>query len=398
MTIPAAIPADRGALSFGETRGLLRQPSGDLSADIPLVRPSNDPLPNNNNNNDDNDDDNDDDNNNDNNNAISTTTHNLTHVHPETVEMSPPMSLPISPQPNNKNNNNNNNVDAGAIVPIVIVDAAGKRFPMMVDPSWTVLDFQHRSAAVHSVPPAGQRLVHLGRMISSSPSQPLSSFNIKAGEGETTIHLFPKPVVVRSDAPPPVTSSSGSVGPGSGGGPGLATTTTTTTTAGAAGADNAHVPRIVVSDEAAALQLHRAMNGSTSPLYTTAGAYENVRRVKVLSALLILICLMQLLTLFTVVAGVQSEVNPDRDAGGGGGGKGGGGGGGGPPPPPPPPPPLSPPPPPRVPVRVHLALHPRHHGEEGQQLHEAYEYKQGAEHLHPPNVLVRARRRVEGGG
>ncbi|GMH58896.1 hypothetical protein TL16_g02710 [Triparma laevis f. inornata] len=148
---------------------------------------------------------------------------------------------------------------------------------------------------VHHVRPEQQRLIYMGKQITNEREKMLKEFNIE-GDKEKVIHLFPKPIIFSS------TSSN--------------ITSSTTVPSGSADAplpphlDAAHVPRILVADEAAALELHRTMNGP-SPIYHS--GLENQRRVKMLSALLILICMMQLLTLFTIVAGIQSEPNLDRE-------------------------------------------------------------------------------------
>ncbi|GMI24008.1 hypothetical protein TeGR_g3523 [Tetraparma gracilis] len=73
--------------------------------------------------------------------------------------------------------------------------------------------------------------------------------------------------------------------------------------AGAAAGQAAHVPRILVADEQAAFELHRNMNDGEGVF---APNRDNQRRVKMFAALLILVSAMQLLTLLTIVAGVQT--------------------------------------------------------------------------------------------
>ncbi|GMH69368.1 hypothetical protein TrST_g11078 [Triparma strigata] len=156
-------------------------------------------------------------------------------------------------------------------------------FYLNADTKWTVEKLMEYGEHVHGIKPELQRLIFMGKQLTNEPSKTLKDFNI-LGPKEKVIHLFPKPPSTL--APAPSTSTSPPAPPP----PHL----------------TPQPPRLLVADEAAALTLHRQLNPSSPTFHS---ALENQRRVKMLSALLILICMMQLLTLFTIVAGIQSEPN-----------------------------------------------------------------------------------------
>ncbi len=189
-------------------------------------------------------------------------------------------------------------------VQLEIMDTNNKKFRLGASEEWTVAQLKEYGRDLHGVSPDQQRLIHMGRQLTEG-EETIASYGLTASTLPRIVHLFPKPVI-RSNR---------------------AECGNEETEATVVGPAPAHVPRILVADEQAALELHRAMNNNASVFEYS---YENQRRVKMFSALLILICAMQMLTLFTIMAGIQTvpvqageddghDPTDPADTGGGGG-------------------------------------------------------------------------------
>ncbi|GMH57150.1 hypothetical protein TrRE_jg12310, partial [Triparma retinervis] len=138
------------------------------------------------------------------------------------------------------------------------MDMTGSKFTLNASPTTTIHNLKLSSYRLHSIPPPQQRLVYMGKAL-----------NAAATSLRMAVNGIP----------------SNANGRGGDGRP----------------------------DEAANLT-DSEMRDLADDLTETV---ENRRRVKMLGALLILVSLMQLLTLFTILAGIQSEPNPSSAGYGG---------------------------------------------------------------------------------
>jgi hypothetical protein len=182
---------------------------------------------------------------------------------------------------------------AGDKVTIIILDSAQKRFPIAVNPEWTVAKFKKVGAYVHKIAPPSQRLIFRGRMLEDSKTLKETGIH----QDDVIIHLFPKPRVTVVSGDSSVMSAS---------------------TDGADGEDNggAHVPQIFLDEEEQERRGQILVLGS----YEIAEAQNNVR---LLSLLLGTICVMRLLALLSIATGAdevpayQDDLTPPESGGGG---------------------------------------------------------------------------------
>ena len=172
--------------------------------------------------------------------------------------------------------------DDGERITIVILDSAQKKFPIPANPDWTVEVFKNVSSKTHKVPPASQRLIFRGKMLDDTKT--LHDSGIKTDN--LIVHLFPKPRVV-------VTSSSNVT---DGGG----SAASTNSTLGDIGAGGAHVPQIVLDEEEQQRRGQILVLGS-------AEIAEAQNNVKLLSLLLLVVCAMRLMALFSIAMGVAEQ-------------------------------------------------------------------------------------------
>eukprot|EP00934_Nitzschia_sp_Nitz4_P004318 Nitzschia sp. Nitz4//scaffold8_size234185//174353//175666//NITZ4_001283-RA/size234185-processed-gene-0.125-mRNA-1//1//CDS//3329559884//4308//frame0 len=166
-------------------------------------------------------------------------------------------------------------LEEGEAVTIVILDSAQKRFPIQVNPQWTIEEFKRVGEKTHKVPPSSQRLIFRGRMLPDSKT--LQSLGIT--EDDMIVHLFPKPRVV-------VTNNKASE----------EASTATASTAEDQDESGAHVPQIVLDEEEQARRGQILVLGS----YEIVEAQNNVR---LLSLLLGTMCFMRLLGLISIATG-----------------------------------------------------------------------------------------------
>ena len=156
---------------------------------------------------------------------------------------------------------------------VIVLDSAQTKFSVKSNPEWTVAEFKQAGSVIHKVAPASQRLIYMGKLLQDS--QLLKDYGIDGDE--KIVHLFPKPqVVINSTA----SDEAGEERPSS-----------------PSSENGAHVPQIVVdADEAG--------NRSQLMILSSHEIFEAQHRIKLLSFFLFVICAMQLLTLFTLLAGV----------------------------------------------------------------------------------------------
>mmetsp|Transcript_50067 Transcript_50067/g.60220 ORF Transcript_50067/g.60220 Transcript_50067/m.60220 type:complete len:436 (+) Transcript_50067:275-1582(+) len=188
---------------------------------------------------------------------------------------------------------------------VIILDAMQRKFNVAVpSPDISVAEFRVLGAAVHQIPPESQRLIHMGKLLadddntksgSSKPSKKdkgsssckqktLRDYKIDATD--KIIHLFPKPKVVVQSSEDETTEA----------------TTPNSTNGGNYNSMNdnryssggAHIPQIIMSTE------------EHSNLIThTAEIFEAQHRVKLFSFLLLVVCSMEILSLITILVGVD---------------------------------------------------------------------------------------------
>ena len=156
-------------------------------------------------------------------------------------------------------------------IELVIMDPAHRKFKVSAGPEWTVKDLKTEGTKIHKVPAASQRLIYMGRLLQDEDTLK----NVGLTEPKTIIHLFPKPrVVVASgmgaEETPPANN------------------------------DGAHVPRIVLDPDEAERRSSILVLGSAEIM-------EAQNNVRLLSFLLLIICSMELLALFTIMLGVPPQ-------------------------------------------------------------------------------------------
>jgi Ubiquitin family len=162
--------------------------------------------------------------------------------------------------------------DNGERIIVVVMDPAQSKFEISANPNWTIQKFKDLSMTVHKVPPASQRLIYRGKMLADQTT--LRDAGIT--KDRIIIHLFPKPRVVVSSEE----RSSGQ--PDDEGG--------------------AHVPQIVLDPREAEMRSSILVLGSAEIM-------EAQNNVKLLSFLLLIICSMELLALFTIMLGVPDDTS-----------------------------------------------------------------------------------------
>ena len=169
--------------------------------------------------------------------------------------------------------------DDSECFPLVIMDPAQRKFEVSVHPEWTVEELKEHGTKIHKVPAASQRLVYRGRMLQDSDTLQ----EVGLTHPKTIIHLFPKPRVV-------VSASHSNLGEEE-----KEDSTTR---------DGAHIPRIVLDPDEAERRSSILVLGSAEIM-------EAQNNVKLLSFLLLIICSMELLALFTIMLGVPEATAPD---------------------------------------------------------------------------------------
>jgi Ubiquitin family len=168
---------------------------------------------------------------------------------------------------------------------VVILDSAQKKFPIPCHSQWTVGTFKRISSKIHKIPPSQQRLIFRGKMLTND-SQTLE--DVKIDTDNVIIHLFPKPRVV-------VTSNDGSNISDH-----ASATVATATGDGSSSSNGAHIPSIVIDQDEQERRGQILVLGSVE-------IAESQNNVKMLSLLLLVICSMRLLALFSIAMGVAEE-------------------------------------------------------------------------------------------
>jgi hypothetical protein len=168
---------------------------------------------------------------------------------------------------------------------VIILDSAQKKFPVPCHSQWTVGKFKRISSKIHKVAPSQQRLIFRGKMLTND-SQTLEE--LKIDTDNVIIHLFPKPRVV-------VTSNDGS---NMSDASAMEPTSASGSSNGVSG--GAHIPSIVIDQDEQQRRGQILVLGSVE-------IAESQNNVKMLSLLLLVICSMRLLALFSIAMGVAEE-------------------------------------------------------------------------------------------
>mmetsp|Transcript_21608 Transcript_21608/g.60058 ORF Transcript_21608/g.60058 Transcript_21608/m.60058 type:complete len:525 (-) Transcript_21608:69-1643(-) len=214
---------------------------------------------------------------------------------------------------------------------IIILDATQKKFPIPCRSDWTVETFKRKSARIHKVPPPQQRLIFRGRMLTNDED---TLRDYKLDTSDLIVHLFPKPrVVVTTSKRKQEAGSYGSNNPsgsnshrrqradnGNDYNDGDGDGDTGILDDSAAGA---HVTTITIDQEEQDRRGQILVLGSVE-------IAESQNNIKMLSLLLVMICSMRLLALFSIAMGAAEEPSDPYhhhsttyDHGGGSGGGGG---------------------------------------------------------------------------
>lgn len=181
---------------------------------------------------------------------------------------------------------------------LTILDSAQKKFPIPCDKTWTVGKFKFMSAKIHKVPPAQQRLIFRGKMLTKD-DQTLEEN--KLDTDDLIVHLFPKPrVVVTANKNLDKPESVRPEGADEDGDTGIVDDS-----------HGAHVPSIVIDQEEQERRGQILVLGSVE-------IAESQNNVKMLSLLLVMICAMRLLALFSIAMGAVDEENGEYYNGEGG--------------------------------------------------------------------------------
>ena len=156
--------------------------------------------------------------------------------------------------------------ESGERIIIVVIDPAQSKFDIWANPDWTLQKFKEVSMTVHKVPPASQRLIYRDCLLADQ--QTLRDAGITLDQ--TIVHLFPNPCVVVS----------------------LDENTSSTSTK----SGSSQLPQIVLYHRESKLRSSIFVSGCF---------------VKLLSTLLLIICSMELLALFTILLGVPDDTTVD---------------------------------------------------------------------------------------
>jgi hypothetical protein len=167
-------------------------------------------------------------------------------------------------------------IDLEKYIKVVILDSAQTKFPLSANPDGTVKELKKAGEKIHKVAPAQQRLIYRGKLLADG----VTLRDCGIAQDDIIIHLFPKPRVIVTSNSEVTESSSRSEGGG------------------------AHVPQIVLDEGEAERRGQILVLGSVE----IAEAQNNV---KLLSLLLLVICAMRLLALFSIAMGVAEEPYTD---------------------------------------------------------------------------------------
>ena len=178
-----------------------------------------------------------------------------------------------------EDDNEEDEEDDGERITVVILDSAQTKFPILANPQWTIGKFKSVGAKVHKVAPASQRLIFHGKLLEDTKT--LKEYKIETSQ--VIVHLFPKPRVVMTS-----NSRTNSY---------LTDVTSSTQPNSETGA---HVPEIFLDEEEQERRGQILVLGSHE-------IQEAQNNVKLLSLLLLVVCAMRLLALFSIAMGVAEE-------------------------------------------------------------------------------------------
>jgi hypothetical protein len=162
--------------------------------------------------------------------------------------------------------------DNGGRIIVIVMDPAQSKFEVSANPDWTIQKFKELSTSVHKVAAVSQRLIYRGKMLADQ----MTLRDAGIFTDRVIIHLFPKPRVVVSS------EERSSAEPDDEGG--------------------AHVPQIFLDPREAEMRSSILVLGSPEIM-------EAQNNVKLLSFLLLIVCSMELLALFTIMLGVPDDTS-----------------------------------------------------------------------------------------
>ena len=181
---------------------------------------------------------------------------------------------------------------------LIILDSAQKKFPIPCDKTWTVGKFKKRSSRIHKVAPSQQRLIFRGKMLTKD-DQTLEEN--KLDTNDLIVHLFPKPRVVVTATKKTASSEETETimnhsnnnhhNNSDDGDSGIVDQDDN---------NGAHIPSIVIDQEEQDRRGQILVLGSVE-------IAESQNNVKMLSLLLVMICAMRLLALFSIAMGAVDE-------------------------------------------------------------------------------------------
>mmetsp|Transcript_23244 Transcript_23244/g.53962 ORF Transcript_23244/g.53962 Transcript_23244/m.53962 type:complete len:411 (+) Transcript_23244:181-1413(+) len=169
--------------------------------------------------------------------------------------------------------------EVGDFISIAILDAAQTRFQVSINPAWNVDRLKKEGVGIHKIPVDQQRLVYMGRMLADETI--LKDAGIT--KEDSIVHLFPKPRVVLSSSENNDAQEESVCNENT---------------------DGAHVPRIVLDPDEVEMRSSILVLGSAEVM-------EAQNNVKLLSFLLLIVCSMELLALFTIMLGVPQDPGND---------------------------------------------------------------------------------------
>ncbi|OEU21547.1 hypothetical protein FRACYDRAFT_181450 [Fragilariopsis cylindrus CCMP1102] len=176
---------------------------------------------------------------------------------------------------------------------VTILDSSHKKFVIPCNASWTIGKFKLQSSLIHQVPPKQQRLIYHGKMLTNDSQTLLEN---KINSSDIIIHLFPKPrVVVTSN-----NSKDTGGGNTNGGGSDNNNNNSNDNDNDDDGPSGAHIPSIIINQEEQDRRGQILVLGSVE-------IAESQNNVKMLSLLLVMICSMRLLALFSIAMGAGTS-------------------------------------------------------------------------------------------
>ena len=183
--------------------------------------------------------------------------------------------------------------DGGDRITIHLMDTRQTIFEIPANPDWTVMDFKRLGETIHKCPPAQQRLIYHGKMLADASTLKASGLV----KNKVIVHLFPKPRVVVTNSASAVSNDSS---PSTAGQQSQGEGNDNGENSGPSASGGAHVPQIVLDE-------HEAERRGQILVLGNPDIQDAQNNVKLLSLLLLVICSMRLLALFSIAMGVAAD-------------------------------------------------------------------------------------------